>query len=164
MANYILSKEIAYRKLQRMAYEVMERNMDEKEIIIAGIKDSGSIIAGVLNEFLKEIFTGSIRIMDIIIDKKDPKNISFSQTIDFNNKVIIVCDDVSNSGRTLLYALKPFLDYYPKKIQSLVLVERSHREFPVAADYVGMSVATALSEKIIVETDIDGITGARLES
>ena len=56
------------------------------------------------------------------------------------------------------------LDFYPKKIQSLVLVERSHRQFPVASDYVGMSVATALSEKIIVETDDEGITGARLES
>lgn len=164
MTNYIFTKEIAYRKLQRMAYEVVERNMDEKEIIIAGIKESGSIIASVLNGFLKEIFAGKIIILDIIIDKKEPKNISFSQSIDFNNKVIIVCDDVSNSGRTLLYALKPFLDYYPKKIQSLVLVERSHRQFPVASDYVGMSVATALSEKIIVETDSEGITGARLES
>ena len=164
MTNYIFTKEIAYRKLQRMAYEVVERNMDEKEIIIAGIKESGSIIAGVLNGFLKEIFAGEIIILDIIIDKKEPKNISFSQSMDFNNKVIIVCDDVSNSGRTLLYALKPFLDYYPKKIQSLVLVERSHRQFPVASDYVGMSVATALSEKIIVETDSEGITGARLES
>lgn len=164
MANYILSKEIAYRKLQRMAYEIVERNFDEKEIILAGIKESGSIVAGVLIGFLKEIFTGEIKSLDIIIDKKDPKNISFSQTIDFNNKVIIVCDDVSNSGRTLLYALRPFLDFYPKKIQSLVLVERSHRQFPVASDYVGMSVATALSEKIIVETDNAGITGARLES
>ena len=83
MANYILSKEIAYRKLQRMAYEVVERNMDEKEIILAGIKESGSIVAGVLDGFLKKIFRGEIRILDIIIDKKDPKNISFSQTIDF---------------------------------------------------------------------------------
>lgn len=164
MANYILSKEIAYRKLQRMAYEVVERNIDEKEIIIAGIKGSGSIVAGVLNKFLKGIFRGDIIILEIVIDKKEPKNISFSQSMDFNNKVIIVCDDVSNSGRTLLYALKPFLNYYPKKIQSLVLVERSHRQFPVASDYVGLSVATALSEKIIVETDNEGIIGARLES
>lgn len=164
MAKYILSREIAYRKLQRMAYEVVEQNIDEKEIIIAGIKESGSIIAAVLHGFLKEIFPGEIKVLDIIIDKKEPKNISFPESIDFNNKVIIVCDDVSNSGRTLLYALKPFLDYYPKKIQSLVLVERSHRQFPVASDYVGMSVATGLTEKIIVETDNEGILGARLES
>ena len=162
MAN-ILSKETAYRKLQRMAYEVVEQNMDEKEIILAGIKGSGSIVAGVLNGFLATIFPGEIKILDIIIDKKNPQKFSLSDTIDFNDKVIIVCDDVSNSGRTLLYALKPFLNYYPKKIQSLVLVERSHRQFPVASDYVGMSVATALSEKIIVETDSEGISGARLE-
>ena len=164
MANYLLSKEIAYRKLHRMAYEVVERNFEENEIIIAGIKESGSIVAGVLINYLKEIFSGSIQSIDIIIDKKDPKNISFSSNIDFTDKVVIVCDDVSNSGRTLLYALKPFLEFYPKKIQSLVLVERSHRQFPVASDYVGMSVATALSEKIIVETDASGILGARLET
>ena len=123
MANYLLSKEIAYRKLHRMAYEVVERNFEENEIIIAGIKESGSIVAGVLINYLKEIFSGSIQSIDIIIDKKDPK-----------------------------------------KIQSLVLVERSHRQFPVASDYVGMSVATALSEKIIVETDASGILGARLET
>jgi pyrimidine operon attenuation protein/uracil phosphoribosyltransferase len=163
LAKYIFTKEIAYRKMQRMAYEVVERNMDEKEIIIAGIKESGSIIAGVLTGFLKDIFAGEIKVLDIIIDKKEPKKISLSESMDFNDKVIIVCDDVSNSGRTLLYALKPFIDYYPKKIQSLVLLERSYREFPVASDYVGMSVATALSERIIVETDSEGITGARLE-
>lgn len=164
MSKFILSKEIAYRKMQRMAYEILERNVEEKEIIIAGIKGSGSIIAGVLHQYLKTIFSGEIKMLDIIIDKKDPKNISLSQTMDFNDKIIIVCDDVANSGRTLLYAINPFLSFYPKKIQILVLVERSHKEFPVSPDYVGMSVATALSEKIIVETENEIILGARLES
>jgi pyrimidine operon attenuation protein/uracil phosphoribosyltransferase len=162
-ANFILSKEIAYRKIQRMAYEIVERNSNEKEIIVAGIKESGLIIANLLKGFLKEIFNGEIIILEITIDKKDPKKVSFSPETDFENKIVIVVDDVSNTGKTLLYSLKPLLNFYPEKIQTLVLVERSHKEFPVSPDYVGLSVSTALSEKIIVETEAGEIAGARIE-
>ncbi len=161
-AHLILSKEIAYRKLQRMAYEISERNINEEQIILAGIKENGSIIAKILVDFLKDIFKGKISNIEITIDKKNPKNITLSEEINFDEKVIIVVDDVANSGRTLLYALKPFLDFYPKKIQTLVLVERSYKEFPVAPDYVGLSISTAFTEKIIVETNDNEIEGAKL--
>ena len=161
-AHLILTKEIAYRKLQRMAYEIAEQNINEEQIILAGIKENGSIIAKILVSLLKGIFKGKISIIEIAIDKKNPKNISLSEEINFDEKVIIVADDVANSGRTLLYALKPFLYFYPKKIQTLVLVERSYKEFPVATDYVGLSVSTALTEKIIVETSNNEIEGASL--
>ncbi|MEO6135110.1 MAG: phosphoribosyltransferase family protein [Ginsengibacter sp.] len=163
MNHFVLSKEIAYRKLQRMAYEIVERNINEDEIILAGIKESGMIIAKELHHFLKDIFKGKIVLLEIAIDKKKPREISLSHHVDFSNKVVIVIDDVSNSGKTLLYSLKPFLDFYPKKIQTLALVERSHREFPVSPDYVGMSIATALSERIVVETEGGKIMGARIE-
>jgi pyrimidine operon attenuation protein/uracil phosphoribosyltransferase len=77
--------------------------------------------------------------------------------------VIIIIDDVANSGRTVLYALKPFLDFYPKKIQTLVLVERRHNSFPVRPDYIGLSVATTLQEHIFVEVDSEKVLGAYLE-
>lgn len=161
-SHLILTREIAYRKLQRMAYEIAEQNINEEQIILAGNKENGSIIAKILVSFLRDIFKGKISIIEITIDKKNPKNISLSEEINFDEKVIIVVDDVANSGRTLLYALKPFLDFYPKKIQTLVLVERSYKEFPVASDYVGLSVSTALTEKIIVETSNNEIEGASL--
>lgn len=161
--HFILSKEIAYRKIQRMAYEIVEQNFGEQQIILAGIKKSGVIIAQILFGYLKKIFKGEIVLMEIDIDKKHPKNISLSKDIQFDNEVVIITDDVTNSGKTLLYAMKPFLDFYPKKIQTLVLVERSYKEFPVSPDYVGLSVSTALTEKIIVETSNEEIEGARLE-
>ncbi|HUZ61319.1 MAG TPA: phosphoribosyltransferase family protein [Hanamia sp.] len=160
--HFILSKEIAYQKIHRMAYEIVERNINEKEIILAGIKENGSIIAQVLGTFLKDIFKGKIKKVEIIIDKKNPKNLSLSEKINFDNKIIIVTDDVANSGKTLLYAMKPFIEFYPKKIQTLVLVERSYKEFPVSPDYVGLSLSTALTEKIIVETLNGEIEGAKL--
>lgn len=161
--HFILSKEIAYRKIQRMAYEIVERNSNETEIILAGIKENGLIIAEILYGFLKEIFKGELIVIAIALDKRSPKNISISDEIDFTDKVIVIIDDVANSGRTLLYALYPFLNFYPKKIQTLVLVERSHKEFPVTPDYIGLSIATALSEKIIVETEEREIVGAWLD-
>lgn len=161
--NLILSADIARKKMQRMAYEIIEQNIDEKQIIMAGIKESGVIIARKVKTYLQDIFKGEIIVMEIGLDKKNPKNISIPPEINFDDKVIIITDDVANSGRTLSYALNPFLDFYPKKIQTLVLVERSHKEFPVTPDYVGLSVSTALDERIIVETDGDEILGARLE-
>ena len=161
--HIILSKEIAYRKIQRMAYEIVERNSNEKQMILAGIKENGLIIAEILYGFLKEIFKGELSLIAIALDKRNTKNISISGEINFDDKVIVIIDDVANTGRTLLYAPNPFLKFYPKKIQTLVLVERSHKEFPVTPDYVGLSIATALSEKIIVETEDREIAGARLD-
>ena len=161
--HLILSKEIAYRKIQRMAYEIAEQNISEKQVILAGIRNSGVIIARILHGYLKQVYKGKIVIIEIAIDKKNPKSLSLSKEINFDGQNIIVIDDVANSGRTLLYAIKPFLGFYPKKIQTLVLVERSYKEFPVSPDYVGFSISTALDERIIVETDGDEIIGARLE-
>ena len=162
-SHFILSKEIAYRKIQRMAYEIAEQNINEKQVILAGIRNSGVVIARILLGYLQEVYKGKIVIIEIAIDKKNPKNPSLSEKINFDGQNIIVVDDVANSGKTLLYAIKPFLDFYPKKIQTLVLVERSYKEFPVSPDYVGLSISTALTEKIIVETTEDEIEGARLE-
>jgi pyrimidine operon attenuation protein/uracil phosphoribosyltransferase len=71
-------------------------------------------------------------------------------------------DDVSNTGKTLLYALKPFLSAQPKKIQTLVLVERSHKLFSIQPDYVGLSINTTLQEHISVQVSEGEIEGAWL--
>ncbi len=161
--NLIITAETAAKKLQRMAYEIVEHNIGEKQIILAGIKENGLIIANKIKQFLANIFEGEIIVHEINLDKKDPKKIAITGKYDFNDKVIIITDDVANTGKTLSYAVKPFLDFYPKKIQTLVLVERSHREFPVSPDYVGLSVSTGLDEKIIVETADNEVVGAHYQ-
>ncbi len=161
--KYILSKEVAGKKLRRMAFEIFENNFDEKEIILAGISENGSVVARVIQKILSEISSLKTELISIKLDKKKPGEVVLSKKIDFNDKVIVVTDDVSNSGRTLLYALKPFLDFHPKKIQTLVLVERTHTGFPVHSDYVGLSVATTLQEHIYVEVEGEQISGACLQ-
>jgi pyrimidine operon attenuation protein/uracil phosphoribosyltransferase len=161
--NYILDKETVARKLQRIAYEIVEDNLDEQHIILAGIRDNGSAIARHIQQLLQSISKVSIELIDISLDKRMPGEITLSFETDFTNKVIIVIDDVANSGKTMLYAIKPFLAYLPKKIQTVALVERTHKTYPVNTDYVGLSVATTLQEHIFVEVEGDVVTGAYLE-
>jgi len=160
--KYILSKEVVEKKKHRMEFEILENKNDEKEIIIAGIRESGSVVANVIQKMLGEISAIKTELITITLDKNEPTNVSLSKSFDFNGKVIIVIDDVSNSGKTLLYALKPFIVSHPKKIQTLVLVDRTHNSFPVRPDYVGLSIATTLQEHIFVEVKGDEVTGAYL--
>jgi pyrimidine operon attenuation protein/uracil phosphoribosyltransferase len=121
------------------------------------------VVAKVIQQMLSEISSIKTELITVTLDKKEPTEVSLSKSIDFNGKVIILIDDVSNSGKTLLYALKPFIEFHPKKIQTLVLVERTHTSFPVRPDYVGLSIATTLQEHIFVEVKKDEILGAYLQ-
>ncbi len=161
--NYILDEGTAARKLHRMAYEILENNLDEKELILAGIRDSGSVIARNIQQLLQQIGGMKTDIIDITLDKKNPEEITLSKTMDFTNRVIVVIDDVANSGKTMLYAMKPFLQFQPKKIQTLALVERTHKKYPVKTDYVGLSVATTLQEHIYVDVENTTIKGADMQ-
>jgi pyrimidine operon attenuation protein / uracil phosphoribosyltransferase len=161
--NYILDAGTTQKKLLRMAYEIAERNMDEPSLVLAGIKDSGVVMAHILKSLTEPLFKGEISVIEVGLDKRTPGEITLSDNRSFNNEVIILVDDVANSGKTMLYALKPFLAFYPKKIQTLVLVERSHKAFPIQADYVGLTISTALQEHIFVELTDEGIGGAWME-
>jgi len=146
-----------------MALEIIEQNPEEKYIILAGIRESGSVVARNLQKLLEDISTVTIELITVSLDKKDPMTVTLSHTPDLTNKLVIIVDDVANSGRTMLYALKPFLEHRPKKIQTLVLVGRSHNSFPVNTDYVGLSIATTFQEHIIVEVSGEEILGAYLQ-
>jgi pyrimidine operon attenuation protein / uracil phosphoribosyltransferase len=161
--NYILGPELAGKKLRRMAFEILENNFGESGFILAGIRESGTVIARNIQDILKEITELPTELITVVLDKKNPKDVSVNRQLDFRNQVIILIDDVSNSGKTLLYGTKPFLDSNPKKIQTLVLVERSYNTFPVKPDYVGLSVATTLQEHIYVEIEGGRVKGAWLE-
>lgn len=154
--NYILNREVAVQKLNRMALELAEQlSGDTAPVIVIGIRNSGTVIAEKVGALLKGYITNEVKIIFVTMDKTHPTTVTLSEIIDFNNLHVVIADDVTNSGRTLLYALKPLLDFHPKSIQTLVLVERMHKLFPVKPDYVGLSIATTLQEHIQVEV-VDG--------
>jgi len=159
--NYLLDKTQSAYKLQRLALEVAEHLQgDEAPLIIIGIRNSGMVMAEKISLLIKQYLSVPVETISITLDKHQPVDIVLSEQKDFNGKNILLVDDVANSGKTLLYALKPLLAFHPKRIQTLVLVERMHKLFPVKPDFVGLSVATTLQDNIIVEVEGDEITGA----
>jgi len=160
--KYILDKVTADQKLHRLALEVAEQFDKNDALIIIGIKTSGLVIGEKIGTIVKQ-YIPSVKVISATLDKRTPKDITFSEEIDFNGKSILITDDVSNSGKTMLYVLKPLLSFHPKRIQTLVLVERMHKQFPVKPDYVGSSIATTLQDHIYVEVENGEITGAYVQ-
>jgi len=149
----ILNKLQLEQKLNRLAWQIYERNYKEKEIIVVGIEDRGVVIAKRISKIILEISNIKITNATISLDKDIPfseeVNLSITEK-EFKNKVIILVDDVLNSGKTLMYASKQFLLVPVKKLSTVVLVNRNHNRFPVKADYEGVSLSTTLHEHINV--------------
>jgi pyrimidine operon attenuation protein / uracil phosphoribosyltransferase len=163
LRKHILTKEIADKKLRRIALELVERNYDEPQLVLLGVKDSGIIIAGIIAGYLKQSFNGEVLVVSLSLDKQMPAAVTIEPPVNLNDKVVVLIDDVANSGKTMLYSLKPLLNAYPKKIQTAALVERTHKSFPVALDYVGLSISTTLDEHIYVEVNDGEVKGAWME-
>ncbi len=158
----ILDEASAKRKMVRMALQIAEQNAGEKAVVIAGIIGNGVTVAECVASELRRLSTIAVDVVVIHLDKKNLGEVRLHPAIDTANKVVVIVDDVANTGRTLLYALKPFLQAVPKKIQTLALVERSHKEFPIQTDYTGLSIATTLQEHIEVEVEGETVVGAWL--
>lgn len=149
----VLNHRQISQKITRMAYEIYERNASESSIVFAGITGMGHQLAGSLAGALNEISPLEVTVLEIILDKSDVNRgeVLLAEKIDLSNKCVVVVDDVLNTGKTLVYALLPFLQSPIKKIEVAVLVNRSHKLFPVSPDYTGLELATTLSEHITVE-------------
>lgn len=150
----ILDKETVLQKIKRMAFEIYENNFEEKEIVFAGLIGEGYGLAKILSENLSAISTIQSTIVKIDLDKENPYNsiVRFDHDLSvFENKVIIVVDDVLNTGRTFSCALAPLLSLPVKKIQSAFLVNRNYAKFPIHADYVGYELSTTFQDFISVQ-------------
>jgi len=159
----ILTEEEIGLKLERLAYQIYENNLDQKEIVLAGMQKRGYAIAEVLEKKIVKLSKAKIRLISINIDKRNPIDSSLSDTKKLDGKAIVIIDDVANSGRTLLYALNPFLNIIAKRIQICVLVDRKHKSYPVCAGYIGMQLSTTVEEHIKVEIEKGKIKGAWIE-
>ncbi len=141
-------------KTKRLAIEILEHNYGEKEIILAGINTTGTLFAQRLQGMLQDLCKSKITLTTIHLNPADPLSQEIKIDLPVNklqNKVVLVVDDVANTGRTLYYAMKPILEVLPKKVEVVVLVDRKHKSFPVKTDYVGMTLATTVQENIQVQ-------------
>ncbi|MCF3112103.1 phosphoribosyltransferase [Niabella sp. CC-SYL272] len=162
MKKYLLNTETVEKKLQRLALELIENNLDVPELILVGIEEHGVVLAKNIQRLIQKNSKIATQLLTLQLNKKKPEAVTLSREMDFSDKVIVLIDDVTNSGKTLLYALKPFLNAHPARIQTMVLVERTHTLFPITPDYKGISLATTLQDHIYVEVEGDKVTGAYL--
>ena len=151
--NTILTASEIDQKLTRIAYQIYEANVNESEIILAGIEANGYILAKKLKTKLTKISSIKPLLCKVIIDKKNPLNTikTSIKAEEYTNKSIVLIDDVLNSGSTLIYGVKHFLDVPLKQFKTAVLVNRNHKKFPVKADYKGISLSTSLNEHVQVD-------------
>ncbi|MEM8522588.1 phosphoribosyltransferase family protein [Flavobacterium sp. PL12] len=162
--DIILTNQEIEHKIRRIAYQIYETFVDEEEIVIAGIANNGFIFAEKIASMLETISPIKVSICKVQINKQNPQlqiQTSLAKE-DYANKGLILVDDVLNSGTTLIYAVRHFIDVPLKKFKTAVLVDRNHKKYPVKADFKGISLSTSLFEHVQVVFDEDGSSYAYL--
>jgi len=152
-SNVILTHDEIVHKIKRIAYQIYESNVEEKELILAGIENNGYVLAKKLKIVLKQISPIEPILCKVSIDKKNPIN-EITTSIpaeEYKNKSVILIDDVLNSGTTLIYGVKHFLNVPLKQFKTAVLVNRNHKKYPVKADFKGISLSTSLKEHVNID-------------
>lgn len=155
--NIILDNQEIQHKTRRIAYQIYETFVDEEEVVIAGISKSGYIFAEKIAQMLSSISELKVTLCEVHIDKNNPSN-EITTSLDksqYENKGLVLVDDVLNSGTVLAYGIKHFLDVPLKKFKTAVLVDRNHKKYPVKADFKGISLSTSLLEHVQVVFDKD---------
>lgn len=149
----ILTNDQIIHKTRRIAYQILESNTREDEVILAGICGNGYIFASRLKKVLEKISDIKVVLCEVKINKKNPLE-KIETSIDasvYENKSVVLVDDVLSSGTTLIYGVKHFLEVPLKRFKTAVLLNRNHKKFPVKADFKGLSLSTSLKEHIQVE-------------
>lgn len=150
----ILNESQIRQKITRLAIEILEKNTEAKEIILAGINNKGYEFAEYIKKEMTRFSDITVTLTRIKLNPAAPVNHEVVVELplaQLDKKTIIVVDDVANTGRTLFFAMKPIMDIVPKKVEVAVLVDRMHKSFPIQVDYVGLSLSTTMEENIEVE-------------
>lgn len=151
--NKILDSDQILKKIDRLGFEIYEQNFQEKEIALVGIEPNGAVLAELLKAQIEKISPIKVHFSTIKLNKDRPLEGKIDiglPPVFFPSIPVVIVDDVLNSGRTMFYSFKPFLESSLKKVQVAVLVDREHKKFPISADYVGYSLGTTLQEFVEV--------------
>ena len=152
-SNRILDRDQIQQKIKRIAFEIYENNFEEPGLLLAGIHENGYLVAQLIARELKSVSPITIQLAGISLHKSKPLDhpiVVEPGNLDLNNRVIILVDDVLNTGKTLAYSLQSFLKSEVKKVETATLINRHHTLYPISATYTGMSLSTTLQEHIRV--------------
>ena len=152
MKNKILNTNQIKKIVKRIAYQIHENNLEYPEIILIGVHKNGYTLAEKINKELKQISKSNIKLVSIKINKKNPlEEIELDCKKEYlKNKVIVLVDDVLHTGKTLIYCVKNLLEITPKNFNTVVLIDRNHKKFPIKVDFKGISLSTFISDHVEV--------------
>lgn len=155
MKTLILDNQQIHQKINRLAYQVYEENYTESALTIAGIAPNGYVLAELIADKLRTISPLHIELVKLTVNKENPLQSQIQSSAgdlaNVNNGIVILVDDVLNTGKTMIYGVKYFLEYPIRKLQTLVLIDRDHKLFPIKADFIGLSLSTNLQEHVNVQ-------------
>lgn len=149
----ILSKQDIEKKINRLAFQLLENCFEEKNLFLGGIVGNGIVIANRIAKIIQNNSDVNVVVFEIKINKSEPwaeKTVLTANKEDLKNGYIVLIDDVLNSGKTMQYALMEILQFQTKAIKTLTLVDRTHRRFPIKANFVGLSLSTTLKDRVEV--------------
>ncbi len=146
----ILTHGEIQQKITRMAWQILENNHKAERLILIGVEKKGTVVAHLIADVLKNIAPMPVSLGKVWVDKNNPiaDSVEFQCDAEIAQNNVVLVDDVLNSGKTLMYATLPILERNPKQLQTAVLANRDHANFPIKADFVGISLATTLQEHI----------------
>ena len=152
MKNKILNTNQIKKIVKRIAYQIHENNLEYPEIILIGVHKNGYTLAEKINKELKQISKSNIKLVSIKINKKNPlEEIELDCKKEYlKNKVIVLVDDVLHTGKTLIYCVKHLLEITPKNFNTVVLIDRNHKKFPIKVDFKGISLSTFINDHVEV--------------
>lgn len=155
MKTLILDNQQIQQKINRLAYQVYEENYTESTLTIAGIAPNGYALAELIAEKLRTISPLQVELVKLAVNKENPLQSeiqsSAGNSANADQGVVILVDDVLNTGKTMMYGVKYFLEFPIRKLQTLVLIDRDHKLFPIKADFIGLSLSTNLQEHVNVQ-------------
>ena len=155
--NLILSEIQVRQIIRRIAFEIYENNFDEKHIVLVGIYDKGYLLADLMHQELQQIAKGvktTLVRLDINKDQPLSDEVSLDQDIKvLKNRSVVLVDDVLNSGRTMAHSMRRLVEVDLKKLETAVLVNRSHKSFPISAKYLGYELSTTIDEHVDVQLE-----------
>ena len=151
------------RAITRITYEIIERNKELNQVVLAGIKTRGVHLAHRIQKRLAQLEQIDIPVAEIDTkpfrdDKKSQEEDTTLIPVDITDRQVILIDDVLYTGRTIRAAIDNLVSHgRPSRVRIAVFVDRGHRELPIRTDYIGKNIPTSRTEEIIVEmTETDG--------
>ena len=153
MTNIVLNADDIEKKIKRLSYQITEKNFNKKDIIILGIQLNGKYLSERIKGYVMEYSDIKVSLYDMELDKKIFLFKKCTPELIYehiNNNIIVFIDDVMNSAGTLMYAINKILSYHPKDIQIGVLIERTHKSFPLSANFKGLELSTSEFEHVEV--------------